>query len=117
MMRAYGDSLMDASNAFSMEITTDGQPKFEWRVSRLNKVVFVVDSVDVRTGGWIYLAFVRDTVNNKVICYVNGTEVASVTVKASQIADINYEFPVMIGSDYTDDDVLAYGYTPDFKYE
>lgn len=110
------DSTMyDDINVFSFEITTNGNPKLIWRVSRTEKVVFLVKNVDVRTGSYVNVTFVRDVENAKLICYINGTAVATKNVSASQIADLTFvNLPVMVGNDYRNDEVLCYGYHPDF---
>ena len=106
--------LYDYWNTFSFEITTNGNPKFEWRVSRTNKAVFIVENADVRTGKWMHVAFTRDTDNGLLTCYINGVAVASMNVAAAKIADFTFIKPVMIGSDYTNDKILALSFTPDF---
>ena len=110
-----GSDVMDASNTFSMEITTNGNPKFEWRVSSTAKSVFVVENVDVRTGSWLYIAFARDQQNGAIDCYINGVKVAEQSASVSGIGNISMLKPVMIGSDYTNDEIIALGYTPDFN--
>ncbi len=110
-----GSYVFDANNTFSMEVTTNGNPKFEWRVSRTNKVSFVVENVDVRTGSWVHLAFVRNVAARQIECYVNGTLVGvQGGLRKDFIDDIVMVKPAIIGSDYTNDDVIARGYTPDF---
>jgi len=104
----------DYWNTFSFEITTNGNPKFEWRVSRTNKAVFIVENADVRTDSWMHVAFTRDAENGLLTCYINGVEVASMEVPSASLASFKFVKPVMIGSDYTDDKILALSYTPDF---
>ena len=106
--------LYDYWNTFSFEITTNGNPKFEWRVSRTSKVVFIVENADVRTGSWMHVAFTRDIGNGLLTCYINGTAVATMNVAASKIANFSFVKPVMIGNDYTDNHILALSFTPDF---
>ena len=106
--------LYDYWNTFSFEITTNGNPKFEWRVSRTSKVVFIVENADVRTGSWMHVAFTRDVDNGLITCYINGTAVATMNVAASKIANFSFVKPVMIGNDYTDNHILALSFTPDF---
>ena len=106
--------LYDYWNTFSFEITTNGNPKFEWRVSRTNKAVFIVENADVRTGDWMHVAFTRDLDNGLLTCYINGKAVASMEVDPANIANFSFVKPVKIGSDYTDDDILALSFTPDF---
>ena len=113
--RKMSSSVMyDYWNTFSFEITTNGNPKFEWRVSRTNKVVFVVENADVRTGAWMHVAFTRDVDNGLVTCYINGVAVASMEAASAKLADFSFIKPVMIGSDYTNDKILALSFTPDF---
>ncbi len=108
--------VFDASRTMSMEITTHGNPKFTWRCSESEKVTFVVRNVDVRIGEWMNLAFVRDVDNSEIHCYVNGIKVATKQVTQTEIADIAFaKKPLLIGSDYTNDEVMAPGYTPDFN--
>lgn len=106
--------LYDYWYTFSFEITTNGNPKFEWRVSRTSKVVFVVENADVRTGSWMHVAFTRDVDNGILTCYINGVAVASMEVASAKIANFSFVKPVMIGSDYTNDKILALSFTPDF---
>ncbi len=111
-----GSYVFDANNTFSMEVTTNGNPKFEWRVSRTQKASFVVENVDVRTGNWLHIAFVRNVAARQIECYVNGTLVATLGgLHKDFLGDITMVKPAMIGSDYTNDDVIARGYTPDFN--
>ena len=106
--------LYDYWYTFSFEITTNGNPKFEWRVARESKVVFIVENADVRTGDWMHVAFTRDVENGLLTCYINGTAVASMEVDPTEIKNFSFVKPVMVGSDYTDDDILALSFTPDF---
>ena len=105
----------DANETFSMEITANGNPRFVWRKSATDKATFTVYNVDVRTGNWLNLAFVRDQVNGMLYCYVNGEMVAQKQTNAVNLADItitnNY---LMVGSDYTTAQSAA-GFAPDFK--
>lgn len=108
-------TIYDSWNSFSFEITTNGNPKLIWRVSRTEKVVFLVKNADVRTGGYVNVTFVRDVENAQLACYINGELVATKQVTESQIADLNFgNLPVMVGNDYRDNEILAYGYHPDF---
>ena len=105
----------DANETFSMEITANGNPRFVWRKSATDKATFTVYNVDVRTGSWLNLAFVRDQASGMLYCYVNGEMVAQKQTNAVNLADItitdNY---LMIGSDYTTAQADA-GFAPDFK--
>ncbi len=114
--RMYNNAVIDDNNTFSMEVTTNGNPKFEWRVSRTQKVSFVVKNVDVRTGRWLHIAFTADKNAGKISCYING-ELAAVKTDVSYttLGDLTFDKPVMIGSDYTNEDVLALSFTPDFN--
>lgn len=116
-MERVGSKLVDGSNTFSFEITTNGNPKFEWKVSNAKKLTYTVYNADVRTGNWMHVAFVRelDGTQGSVTCYINGTAVGSISTSAQNIANINFIKPVMIGSDYTDDPILAYEFNPDFN--
>lgn len=106
--------LYDGSYTFSFEITTNGNPKFEWRVSRSAKAVFIVENADVRTGDWMHVAFTRNVENGVITCYINGIAVASMTVDPTNLKNFSFIQPVMIGSDYTDDRILALSFSPDF---
>lgn len=113
--RAMSSSVLyDYWNTFSFEITTNGNPKFEWRVSRTKKAVFIVENADVRTGSWLHVAFTRDVDNGLLTCYINGVAVASMETDPANIADFSFVKPVKVGSDYTDDRILAQSFTPDF---
>ena len=114
--RMVNNAVIDDSNTFSMEITTNGNPKFEWRVSRTDKTCFVVRNVDVRTGRWLHIAFTVDATAGEISCYINGELAAAKTgISPKSLADLSFRHPVMIGSDYTDEDVLALSFTPDFN--
>lgn len=105
----------DANETFSMEITANGNPRFVWRKSVTDKATFTVYNVDVRTGNWLNLAFVRNQATGILYCYVNGEMVARKQVNRENLADItitnNY---LMIGSDYTSAQSEA-DFAPDFK--
>ena len=110
-----GSTVYDDTNQFSFEITTNGNPKFEWRKTTALKAVFIVDNADVRTGKWMHVAFTRDAQNGLLTCYINGTAVATMTTTADRLADITLVQPAMVGSDYTNEKILASGFTPDFN--
>ncbi len=110
-----GSTVYDDTNQFSFEITTNGNPKFEWRKTTALKAVFIVDNADVRTGKWMHVAFTRDAANGLLTCYINGTAVATMTTTADRLANITLVQPAMVGSDYTNEKVLGSGFTPDFN--
>lgn len=110
-----GSTVYDDTNQFSFEITTNGNPKFEWRKTTALKAVFIVDNADVRTGKWMHVAFTRDAQNGLLTCYINGTAVATMTTTADRLANITLVQPAMVGSDYTNEKVLGSGFTPDFN--
>ena len=112
---SHGQGVYDSDNSFSMEITSNGNPRFTWRVSETDKAAFTVKNVDVRTNKWIHLAFTRDARVNVINCYVNGVLAGTKYVDGGAIADIDMKVPVMIGSDYTDDFVLSLNENPKFK--
>lgn len=108
-------SMIDWYNTMSVEITTYGRPRFVWRKYINQKVNFVVNNVDVRTGDWLNLTFVRDTENSQIHCYINGEKVATKNVDSEDIAEITFIKPFVIGSDYTNEPNQAPGFTPDFN--
>ncbi len=112
---SHGQGVYDSDDSFSMEITSNGNPRFTWRVSETEKATFVVKNVDVRINKWIHLAFTRDARSNLITCYVNGVVAAQKYVDDGDIADIKMKVPAMIGSDYTDDFVLSINEDPKFK--
>lgn len=116
-MERTGSKLVDATGTFSFEITTNGNPKFEWKVANDKKLTYTVYNADVRTGSWMHVAFVREIsgLEGTVTCYINGIAVGSVSTAAKNIGNIVFLKPVMIGSDYTDDQILAYEFNPDFN--
>lgn len=107
--------LYDSDHSFSMEITANGNPKFVWRVQDTQKATFVVKNTDVRTGKWTHLAFVRDSREDSIGCFVNGTLVSTFYAGSGSLLDISAYTPAMIGSDFTDDFTLSVGENPVFK--
>lgn len=107
--------LYDSYNSFNFEVTTNGNLQVIWRVSEAARVSFLVDNVDVRTGDWMHVAVTRDVENNKLRVYVNGALAQEKGVYAGTIADITMTKPVMVGSDYNDNNVLSPGEHPVFK--
>ncbi len=110
-----GQSLQEGYNCFAIEVTSDGCPKFVWRYSKENKVEWTVKNADLRNGKWTNLAFTRNAQSGLISCYINGELVDTLQVSSSAIGDLTFIKPVKIGSTYTADSVLAYGYKPDFK--
>ena len=115
MGRTGSNFIYDTSNSFSLEVTTNGNLKLEWRKSRTAKAVLVAENVDVRTGTYTHVAFTRDLTRGKLALYVDGVKVAEQDYEVSSLANLTFINPVMIGSDYTDDMIHALGYTPDFN--
>lgn len=107
--------LYDSYNSFNFEVTTNGNLQVVWRVSESVRTNFLVDNVDVRTGDWMHVAMTRDVENNKLRVYVNGVLAQEKSVYAGTIANISMTKPVMVGSDYNDNNVLAPGEHPTFK--
>jgi len=69
------------SDCFDFEIHANGNPRFFWYNGTYsgkaadgtsNGFDWKVTKVNVNTGNWVHIAFVRDTVNDKTHCYVNG---------------------------------------------
>ncbi len=112
---SHEQGIYDSDDSFSMEITSNGNPRFVWRVSKTEKASFTVKNVDVRTDKWIHLAFTRDVRVNVINCYINGVLAGRKYVDDGALADINMKVPAMIGSDYTDDFVLSLNENPKFK--
>lgn len=110
-----GSYMITELNTFSVEIASGGRPKFSWKVSQTQRATFIVENVDVRTGNWLNLAFVRDVQAGSVACYIDGVKVAEKFVAPADIADFALTEGLIIGSDYTDNDILAYGFSPQFK--
>ena len=112
-----GQGLYDSEHSFSMEITANGNPKFVWSISGGQRTAFVVKNADVRTCKWLHLAFTRDSREDFIGCYINGTLVGTFYAKSGFAADISVYTPAIIGSDYTDDFTLSIGEDPVFKGE
>lgn len=115
MGRTGSSYITDTANSFSFEVTTNGNLKVEWRKSATAKAVLVAENVDVRTGSYMHVAFTRDLSAGKLALYVNGVKVAQQTCSWSSLQDLSFVNPVMIGSDYTNDEIHALGFTPDFN--
>ena len=64
---------------FALEIHNNGIPRLFWQVNsdkgEIADVRFPGAATMVMSGEWVHLVIVRDLVNEKVICYANGTNV------------------------------------------
>lgn len=63
------------SNNINWEIHTRGDPRIYWNNGQVD---WRVDSIDVRTGEWEYIVFVRDREAGKMLCYHNGRLAAEI---------------------------------------
>lgn len=82
---------------FSFEIAAGGVPRLYW-VNKKNEVLdWYFRKVNVRTGKWVTLAIVRDTVQNKLFCYVDG--VLKETQNLPDSEDIVIGTPFAVGGD------------------
>jgi len=81
-----------SSHGYSLEISTNGNPRLYWNEG---EATALFTDVDVRTGEWLHLAVVRDVQQNCFICYVNGAE-------ASRFSD-------SIGTVFTPDSLYSIG--------
>ena len=115
MGRTGSNSVLDTSNSFSFEVTTNGNLKVEWRKSSSAKAVLIAQNVDVRTGAYMHVAFTRNLSAGKLALYVNGVKVAEQAYAWSSLQNLSFINPVMVGSDYTNDEIHALGFTPDFN--
>lgn len=115
MGRTGSSYITDTANSFSFEVTTNGNLKVEWRKSSTAKAVLVAENVDVRTGSYMHVAFTRNHSAGQLALYVNGVKVAQQACSWSSLQDLSFVNPVMIGSDYTNDEIHALGFTPDFN--
>ena len=105
----------DSENSFSFEVTTNGNLKIEWRRSSTTKAILVAENVDVRTGAYMHVAFTRNASTGRLALYVNGVKVAEQDYPWASLRDLSFVNPVIIGSDYTNDEIHALGFTPDFN--
>lgn len=71
---------------FSLEMYTNGNPRLYWRDPDGTTNDIVVSDVDLRTGAWTHIAFVRDAETNTVTFYLNG--VATYTKENVSLQDI-----------------------------
>lgn len=115
MGRVGSSWIEDSTNSFSFEVTTNGNLKVEWRKSSTTKAILVAENVDVRTGAYMHVAFTRNASTGDLALYVNGVKVAENEFKWSSLKDLTFVNPVIIGSDYTNDEIHALGFTPDFN--
>lgn len=85
--------------AVSFEVYTGGIPRLYVTNSSGSIVIDAkFSSVDLRKDEWIHLAIVRDAVNKKVHCYINGELKQS--LDCSYTGNIAVLDPLMLGGDY-----------------
>lgn len=92
-----------AANNINWEVHTSGRPRVYWNGG--NPDWNVTGVVDLRTGEWEHLAFVRDAAADIFKLYVNGREAASRTAVG---LDVFPTVPSLVGSDYRDGMGIAF---------
>ena len=75
----------------NLEVKNDGYPSL-WYDGK----TVLQGSVAINTGEWTHVAFVRDSANSKVYCYVNGEAAGEATVAT---ADVYPNVPFAVGMD------------------
>ncbi|MBQ3125906.1 MAG: metallophosphoesterase [Clostridia bacterium] len=90
----FGNYKDNSTPSFSMEIYSNGVPRFYQLDSNKKTTSFTFPNADVRTGDWAHLVF---TVTDVVTCYLNGKNVGESAVFAYD--EIPFVFPFCIGGD------------------
>lgn len=90
-----GNYLTGNDPGFSIEVYTNGNPRFYW-VDSLSKTAVDArfDSVNLYQGKWITLTIVRDSAKNKVYCYVDGVLCQTKAIRATEDIVCNRQFSV-----------------------
>ncbi|MBO5908737.1 MAG: laminin G domain-containing protein, partial [Clostridia bacterium] len=88
----------DNVNTVCFEIHENGQPRLYAKQG--STLIDIKLNTDIRSDDYIHLAIVIDTVNTKVVCYVNGIEKASATdTNLADFASYTPKYQYQIGGD------------------
>ncbi len=71
-----------AGNNINWEVTTSGNPRIFWNNGNPN---WVVTGIDLRTGEWEHIAFVRDPARNEIRFYLNGSLTATLPAAGQDV--------------------------------
>ena len=94
----FGNSTDAATGFVQFEVSEEGEPSVH--IAGWSRFIF--DECQVQTGEWLHLAFVIDTANHSVSCYINGELKQTVT----SVAAANYTSafaPFTLGGDMKND--------------
>ena len=80
-------------------VNEEGNPILRQGITSEQALEHTFKAVDVRSEDWVYLAVVRDREAGKLLCYVNGECVDSISAK--HMSDVQPVRPLCVGSDHT----------------
>jgi len=94
-----GNGALDGYGAATINfgVTADGNPWLYWKETTGNEAYYVAYA-NVALDDWVHVAIVTDSVNHKIICYVNGVTADAQTF--SIMEDTIPIRPLKIGGDY-----------------
>ncbi len=92
-------TISSVQNAFDFEIHEKGRPRV-YLVSGGTNYDFIFSNVSVNTGEWVHLAFVIDSENNALECYVDGELKETKTFDGAIVGAIKSGRPMAVGGDH-----------------
>ncbi len=86
-------------DTFSFELNSNRVPRIYWTASNTTQSINF-DQVKVPVGQLTHVVIVRDTVNQKAYCYLNGVKQSQEITLGNALKDLSMQAPLLLGGDY-----------------
>ena len=86
-------------DTFSFELNTNRTPRIYWTAQNTTQSIDFTQ-VHVPVGQLTHVVIVRDTVNQKAYCYLNGVKQSQEITLGNALKDLSMQAPLLLGGDY-----------------
>lgn len=86
-------------DTFSFELNSNRTPRIYWTAQNTTQSIDFTQ-VHVPAGQLTHVVIVRDTVNQKAYCYLNGVKQSQEIILGNALKDLSMKSPLLLGGDY-----------------
>ena len=86
-------------DTFSFELNSNRVPRIYWTAQNTTQSINF-DQINVPVGQLTHIVIVRDTVNQKAYCYINGVKQSQEITLGNALKDLSMKAPLLLGGDY-----------------
>lgn len=86
-------------DTFSFELNSNRVPRIYWTAQNTTQSINF-DQINIPVGQLTHVVIVRDTVNQKAYCYINGVKQSQEITLVNALKDLSMKSPLLLGGDY-----------------